>query len=262
MSGVKRFIIYRNNINIVANENHIDIWDMKKYPHYKLWLNVLRYFKSREFVINKNDYIYRNFQCLSQYHKVGLKKSLKCSFEITNRGITLKLSNKKNYPEDSCGNVWDDPTDKRHIALTYIERLQEKVEIQKFKKYLISLGFAFKEDEDNLSPEDYILNNLKINNHIHGEVNSLDDIRKNITEDSYDYLCNSDDKNGKKIISGTKKYFYDWRTKRLFCGKVYHNINNMWWVIYGDQLHNIACFDLFDFTNDLPKRKLPKKKRY
>lgn len=69
MSGVKRFRIYRNNINIVANENHTDIWDMKKYPHYKLWLNVLRYFKSREFIINKNDYIYRNFQCLSQYHK-------------------------------------------------------------------------------------------------------------------------------------------------------------------------------------------------
>ena len=46
--------------------------------------------------------------------------------------------------------------------------------------------------------------------------------------------------------NGETKYFRDW-SGYLLRGKVYHNINNMWWVLLADgKVRNVACFDLFD----------------
>lgn len=62
------------------------------------------------------------------------------------------------------------------------------------------------------------------------------------------------DKNKKKIICGETKFFYNYNN-RLSYGIVWHNINNMWWVISGGKLYNVACFDLFDYEYGMPRRK-------
>ncbi len=66
---------------------------------------------------------------------------------------------------------------------------------------------------------------------------------------------NGTDRDGKQIRNGEIKYFrdYDGYLRR---GRVYHNLNNMWWVIQDKfTLRNIANFNLFDLTeNDCLKR--------
>ena len=67
---------------------------------------------------------------------------------------------------------------------------------------------------------------------------------------------NIKDRDGKEILNGQIKFF---RYNGYLCkGKVYHNINNMWWAIVNDKFYtNMACFELFDPTEeDLKYKKL------
>lgn len=54
------------------------------------------------------------------------------------------------------------------------------------------------------------------------------------------------DRDKKVLRNGDIKYFRHWNGY-LYRGRIYHNINNMWWVIVDKYtVTNIAAFDLFD----------------
>lgn len=61
---------------------------------------------------------------------------------------------------------------------------------------------------------------------------------------------NSKDRDGKQLYNGQIKYYRD-RKGRLMRGTIYHNINNMWWVILNKyDFTNQASFHLFDITTE------------
>lgn len=63
------------------------------------------------------------------------------------------------------------------------------------------------------------------------------------------------DADGKRLQDGEIRYFRDWNG-RLLRGPVYHNINNMWWVLVSPtEVRNIACFELFTYD---PAKHKPK----
>lgn len=71
---------------------------------------------------------------------------------------------------------------------------------------------------------------------------------------------NSLDRDKKIIRNGDIKYFRNY-DGRIYRGKVYHNINNMWWVILNKyEITNCACFELFDLTPEdyLGRQKIPR----
>lgn len=72
---------------------------------------------------------------------------------------------------------------------------------------------------------------------------------------------NATDKNGKQLRSGQVKYFYGY-DKRLMRGVVYHNINNMWWVVINKyEYRNVASFQLFDIEpGNMPSRRIKNKR--
>lgn len=66
-----------------------------------------------------------------------------------------------------------------------------------------------------------------------------------------EYNTNNKDRDGKIIYNGEIKYFRDRYTGRLQRGKVYHHINNMWWVISNDtKVTNVADFEFFDLNSE------------
>jgi len=81
----------------------------------------------------------------------------------------------------------------------------------------------------------------------------------NSKEDSRNYI----DSDGKRIVCGSVKYFYDYyKGKRLCCGIAYHNINNMWWVVTPDgNRRNIASFELFDYEGQSRRKELTKEQK-
>ena len=61
---------------------------------------------------------------------------------------------------------------------------------------------------------------------------------------------NNKDRDKKTLYNGQIKYFRDYNGY-LYRGQIYHNINNMWWVIVNDtEYTNKADFDLFDLSPD------------
>lgn len=69
--------------------------------------------------------------------------------------------------------------------------------------------------------------------------------------DSY----NRTDADGVVLVPGERRYFYHWRSKRLCVGTIYYHLNNMWYVVAGSEVHNIANFELFAFKPGLSRRK-------
>lgn len=65
---------------------------------------------------------------------------------------------------------------------------------------------------------------------------------------------NNKDKNKVVLKNGDIRYFYNYKNK-LSRGEVHHHINNMWWVISGDTIYNIANFDLFEYEPNMSIKK-------
>lgn len=98
------------------------------------------------------------------------------------------------------------------------------------------------------SDEGYVLPKLEIRKH-------------KIASDSVtiESVYNAKDRDGKVLLNGDIKYFRDGCNGYLYRGKIYHNINNMWWVIVDKRnVRNVASFQLFDLSeSDCLRRKAP-----
>ena len=243
---------YRNTIQINFTKRGDNF--TTDVPHKPQWLGVIAFLRRRGFKVGVNDYFKKQFTSLSSYNKIGFKNDVACLLELGAASIEIQMGHIKNLWTPNSQSFWDIPTDDRYTPLTYLERLSVELEIHKLIKFCSRYGLDLKVEKDDLTPEEYILDTLKTNTHIHGEVNCLEDIKRSMENDKQIY--NQKDANDKLIVCGQTKYFYDSKTNRLFGGVVWHHINNMWWVICGSQLHNIACFKLFDYDPFLKGRKI------
>lgn len=216
--------------------------------------SLIGFLKRRGFKIKTADRYKGEYKCLAKYHKTGFKNDVFVLIEKQGRGISLQYGNIKNL-WDCEGNAWDSESDERYYHPNFLEKCRINLEILRSSKFMENrLNTPIVNTNDSLlSAEQYIIKNLKINTHIHGVVTCLGDIAKDIHIDSYDYKNNSNDRDHNKILCGQKKYFYDYNGK-LCCGIVWHHINNMWWVICGKDLRNVAAYKLFDYNGE-PKKK-------
>lgn len=220
-------------------------------PHKNIWYGLIRFLKRRGFLLTENTY----FKTLSKFHKIGSKKDVRCLIEIGSWFIKIDFGSVKNIWAEMPMTFWDDPRDNRYTQLSYLEDKCIELEIFKALQYLNKYASCFENKCVQLNPEEYIIDNLRINQHIHGKVSCLNDIAIDMQKDNYNSKTNSTDANGKKILCGEVKYYYDPITNRLSCGVVWHNINNMWWVISGNVLRNIPMWGLFDYSPTLTRRK-------
>lgn len=244
---------YRNKV-MLNFEHRGDNFSLKV-PHYGKWTSIIRFLKSRGFDVKENQTYKEHYNCLSKYHKIGFKKDVALLMEISSNSISVEFGNIKNLWKGMAQSFWDNPSDDRYTKLNYLESVAVKLEIKKLIDFCKKYEFTIIKEDSDLCPEDYIIHNLKVNTHIHGKVECLNDIKLSITKDNHNYHYNSNDKNKKKIICGEVKYFYNYYNNRLSCGVVWHNINNMWWVICGNELRNVSSFNLFDFEPNLPRKK-------
>jgi hypothetical protein len=248
---------HRNKLFITLGEGE-DPWQ-KETHHKKERDSVVRFLKKRGFDVRVNKYYLDNYGAsFSKNYRIGFKKDVACLLESTQRGLTIEFGNIQNLWKDIVQSFWSIKSDSRYTHLTYLEEIAVNLEIYKLQQFCFrKWDLTEVKDVPFSEPTAYILNKERSNTHIHGGAKTLEEIKDSITEDSYNWKRNSNDANEKKIICGQKKYFYDRTTRRLMCGIVWHNINNMWWVITGTDtdLYNIADFNLFDYEEGMSRRK-------
>jgi hypothetical protein len=135
--------------------------------------------------------------------------------------------------------------------MPYLIRCQFQVEVKHIKKLLIEAGF-----EDTTEPNfKYALDEVmfRIKDSCHYKEG------KELPE--YEIASyNATDKDKKQLRNGQIKYFRDSKG-RLQRGVVYHNINNMWWVVLNKfNFTNVAAFELFDISAEqLSKKRVQSK---
>jgi hypothetical protein len=205
-------------------------------------------------------------KCIRKNHYYGKKANLEFKAERYPRGFKIQFYQNVNH-ENSNGGYYDfDKLEK----MPYMIKLLFINEINYIEGFINLLGITQTYGRKEYK---YAVDNIKAYyvEEWHHKFDNMDFCLEEVVHSQPSYNCTDRDK--KRIENGQVKYFRDYK-KRLKRGKVYHNINNMWWVVLNDTDYtNVAAFNLFDATeDDFKNRKLvnrlrteklnPKSKRY
>jgi len=225
----------------------------KGISHHATLHRLLNFMKDRGFEIGRDPDIEQNYKILNKDHWYGRKKDLEFKASRYPAGFEINFYQNIVF-ENKSGGYYDFH---KYEKMPYLIKLLFRNEVRHIKEFLEKLGY-----QDNSEPV-YELAKDKIKYHFvgswHHPQKSMDDFElENLNGQTPEYSCNNTDRDKKTIFNGETKYFRDRWTGRLVRGKVYHNINNMWWVLLNAfEYTNVADFQLFDLTKeDLIKRRV------
>ncbi len=253
---MKTVLISRNNddTNVIIKNTSIDFTNNRNHVY-----NFFKYLRRRGFTIEYDPKVTKEIYSISfaKNYRLIHKKDLKATIEINSNEIRIIFFQELNTTHVNGGRYEFN----KFKSMPYNIKLHYKNESNRIGKYFEKKGYEIKytNDSSDITPEERILKSKRECWHTNKSLplNTLDDLALHV-EGRQGY--NFKDANGKLIKSGELKYFYDYN-KRLCCGYVYHNLNNMWWVITQSTIyHNKASFELFDYNNH-PRRKVLKKEQ-
>src|SRR5690606_4735487 len=134
----------------------------------------------RGFTITENPSYKEHYSCLSKCHKIGHKKDVAVLMEIGANRIEIQFGNIQNLWKGIAQSFWDNPSDDRYTKLSYLEDIAVKLEIHRVLEFCKKWSMPLEANDNDLNPEDRIINKLKGNTHIHGKVERLEDIKNDI----------------------------------------------------------------------------------
>lgn len=234
------FFSFTNN-----SEKAFQKFKIKTFPHYTFYLSVLRKLSQIGFKIIKNPRIEKDYKILSVYNRYGKWRDLEVEIEIYPNGFKFEFYQNLNTGDRAAGDgmyCFD-----KYSLMTYLIKKQFEYTVREIKKFIESrreITFSSGDRPVN-STEEIIQHTQQRHFAPKNQIQELADIESYMT--SYDFNCNSTDRDKKTIKCGEVKYFRDYRTGRLYRGLAYHNINNMWWIIINKfDCRNVASFELFN----------------
>lgn len=201
----------------------------------------------RGWFIQTDQRILRDYACLAGDHFEGQKGDLKFKAEKYRMGFKIEFFQEVNTVNRSGGYYDFD----KLTLMPYLIRCCFLVELNHVKAVCEAEGYKDHSEPVKQRAFDKVMYRIKDSCH-YKEGKELPEYEI----ESY----NSKDKDGKQLRNGQLKYFRDHKGC-LRKGIVYHNINNMWWVIINKyEYTNEASFYFFDLdSEENRKRKLIKK---
>lgn len=230
-------IVFDNRDIEVTYQNR---WD-GSLPHYKLFMDVMHELGQLGFYVEKDKSVHeiiRKDHYCGQYHELEFKA------DRYPAGFKIEFFQNTNYINVNGGYYDFDKFDK----MPYLQKLIFQKIKNKLEQFLKERGVVCDTDQVFKTSEEKIKYQFVKNwHHDQKDMNfSLSDLDGTTCERSY----NNTDRDKKTIYNGQIKYFRDY-SGYLLRGKVYHNINNMWWVIINKhQYANVADRELFDWSDE------------
>lgn len=196
--------------------------------------------RNEGFEIEKDKNVHK---VIRKSHFVGRRGDLELHAERYPRGFKIEFFQNVSF-ENPNGGRYDF---EKFQKMPYLIRLQ-------YIKYMNKIVYIVNQLED-LAPDQSRLNPKLAEEWIKARYveewhHEQKDMNFNLTDtDGKEQpLYNGLDRDKKVLRNGDIKYFRHWNGY-LYRGRVYHNINNMWWVIVDKYtVRNIAAFNLFDLT--------------
>lgn len=250
--------IYDSTIGFTNNDTEIGTdnrWD-GSLPHYQLFIDTMNELRTLGFRVSKDKDVSKFIR--KDYYS-GSYNGLHFKANRYPAGFVIEFY--QNIVHDNPHSGYYDFG--RYRKMPYLQKLLFRKTINKLRMFLESRNVVDETEPLLRTSEEKIKYDfVKSCHHKQSDMNfNLSDLN-GMTSDDY----NNKDRDKKTLYNGQIKYFRDYNGY-LMRGTVYHNINNMWWVIINKhQYTNIASFELFDLTdNDKRGRlaipKIPQERR-
>ena len=242
-NGSFRLSDYTASLNFYSN-------NMKDEEHYKILDVLLNTLKENGFKVQIDQDTLNNYPIIAKDYFEGFYNELAFKSHRYPSGFEIKF-----FYNTERGEYDFDKLNK----MPYLTKLECIKYTYVLKNKLLELGFTDESKKKYKLSEDYIKQKYVEGWH-HKDIKDmnfkLSDLDGITCKENY----NNKDRDKKIIYNGQIKYFRGYKGY-LQRGKVYQNINNMWWVILNDTDYtNIASFELFDI-NDKDRKSLKKIKR-
>ena len=193
--------------------------------------------KSRGFTIQTDQRILEEYPILADKHWEGSKKDLLFKAKIYPAGFELEFY-QEIVTENRNGGYYDF---NKYEMMPYLIRCEYIITRKYICELLENEGYKNETEPSFALAIDEVMHRIKSCWH-YKEGKELPE---------YEHPeYNARDKDGKKLKNGQVKYFRDYKG-RLMRGTIYHNINNMWWVVLNKHdFTNKAAFEFFDLDNE------------
>lgn len=233
------YSIYDTSLSFINNtECNGPDWHKQHFHHCALLHRVFNMLRNEGFEIEKDKNVPK---IIRKSHFVGRRGDLEFYAERYPRGFRIEFFQNVNF-ENPNGGRYDF---EKFQKMPYLIRLQ-------YIKYMNKIVRIMNQLED-LAPDQSRLNPKLAEEWIKSRyVEEWHHEQKNMnfnltdTDGKEQPSYNGLDRDKKVLRNGDIKYFRHWNGY-LYRGRIYHNINNMWWVIVDKYtVTNIAAFDLFD----------------
>lgn len=217
-------------------------WLDKKFIHYGYFNRVVNFLTGEGFDMKPDMEV---DECIRKNYRVGRYGGLQINGHRFPNGFEFAF---KEYRDDGSFAYHSN-------EFSYLVGLRARLTLKKITEFVSGLGDF--DDRTRFFPkksEEWI--KCRYAEEWHHEQTDTDFDLHDLDGKETEYPYNGRDREGKTIRNGDIKYFryYD---GYLYRGRVYHNINNMWWVIVNQyEFHNVASFELFDLTPEEPRGRI------
>lgn len=217
-------------------------WEIQGNEHYENFKAALRFLSSIGFYVSEDKDIKRKYPKLNDKHKIGRYADLKFKAEWHSNDFKITFFQDV-YHENPCGGFYDF---NKLEKMPYLIKKQYELTQHKLIAYFENKGYKVSFGKNTKSGAEFIVEDyIRSWHHPQNKIFELSEINGETPEQGY----NATDRDKKIIHNGETKYFrgFDGYLRR---GIVYHNINNMWWILTGGEIRNICCSDLFDLSDN------------
>ncbi len=249
---IKMIEAREGSVNI--HDTCLGVWEEHVGPDFqkKVFGSLIRFMRSRGWKVGEDPEIKKHYRCLNKTHRAASKKELRAKLSVSGRCIELKVWS-ENWPSENR-NGHQHNFDIRQ-KMPYLTGIRCDLELKKIQCWLAERHSYQTEDDFNerrgrRTPMERIADGYDKSWHI--------PVRPGYPRIDH-YGCTS--ANGETLKQGQTVWVrgYDGRMQR---GKAYVNINNMWWVVTGGELHNVASFDIHTVQPaDLRRKIKPRQRR-
>lgn len=208
----------------------------------KIYRKVRAFLKLYGFSMEQDPWVKKHCPSLRRLHHIGHKGDLHFSSELAPMGIRLILHEAPTVIRNNSHGGRHTMDKMAHMP--YLLKQRVLLVRNKLVALLEPLGFKDETDREPLDSKAQVEKRRAEHMRQHGK-----DAYKNISP------YNNKAADGTTLVDGEVRYFRS-RTGRLKRGQIWHNINNMWWVILDRfRVYNVASFELFTFDPAKHKRK-------
>lgn len=208
-------------------------------PHWENFKDLMLFLGSIGFYVSEDKEIKKNFPSLNETRRAGGFDDLR--FKAQYAPIRFEIEFYQDvFHVNSHGGFYDFD---KYKKMPYLIQKRYDWTLEKLLEYFEKCGYSIEFPENTCKGDAFIIRDYIRSRH-HPQENWFS--LKAVDGQTAEHEMNGTDRDGKILRNGETKYFRD-RSGYLLRGKIYHNINNMWWVLLADgQVKNVACFDLFD----------------